>query len=204
VIDISGSMSGHEAAYPTGASVQALVNYICGQRTGCRFGAVMWCDQIPLPTNDMQSLSVYAGPTSFCTFVSSFPARYNTSTTAQIAAFDEAIDDLNDNSSPSARRFVVFVTDDYMGNSSHQAEHLALVQALDSAVGSTGGGVFVSLWESWQGNLYSYYSQGFTDDPLYPSLAVNGGFDPTNWYYSSPVEDRYLFTNLIARILQGQ
>ena len=45
----------------------------------------------------------------------------------------------------------------------------------------------------------------FTDDPMYPSLAVTGGFDTVSWTSASPApETRYLFDNFKSRILYGR
>ena len=53
------------------------------------------------------------------------------------------------------------------------------------------------------GELYVHYSTGFTNDPLYPSLAINGDFDPVNYGPSTPPDQRYPFTDLRNRILPG-
>jgi hypothetical protein len=99
-----------------------------------------------------------------------------------------------------------------MDNSS-QADHLRLVQDLDSWTRSTGGGVFVSLWEDpvthEPDHLDTHYGSDFTADWRYPSLAVNGDFDSIdNWVPPDdppPVADepRYLFDKLESRILYG-
>jgi len=133
--------------------------------------------------------------------VSDSPADGNTE--EQTNALYTAIADLQTNSPSGRRRFVVFVTDAYMSNSS-QLTHLDIVQNLDALTGSNGGGVFVSLWEQWQGSLYQHYSQSFTNDPAYPSLAVNGGFDHTNYANSAPADGRYMFDTLKKRILYSQ
>ena len=89
-----------------------------------------------------------------------------------------------------------------MGYDNEQAAHLTLMQSLN-ALTEDCGGVFVSLWEPWEGSLYAYYSAGFTNDPAYPSLAVNGDFDHTNYNNSLPADGRYLFDKLKDRILSG-
>ena len=90
---------------------------------------------------------------------------------------------------------------------------LALVKALDEAVGDTGGGVFISLWEDPTDpplELYEEYSSDFTAHWHYPSLAVKGEFDSiANWANTEPPnppadELRYLFNNLKNRILNGE
>ena len=96
------------------------------------------------------------------------------------------------------------MTDEEIGTDDMPAR-LELVQNLEAGTGPSNGGVYISLWEQEEGELYVHYSTNFTNDPLYPSLAVNGGFDPVNWTLTIPApEPRYLFDNLKDRILYGQ
>ena len=83
------------------------------------------------------------------------------------------------------------------------SKRLALARRLDALTAPNGGGVFVSLWEAWQGQKYSFYSQAFTSNPGFPSLAVNGGFDHTSFDTKYPADERYLFDALSDRILYG-
>ena len=86
-----------------------------------------------------------------------------------------------------------------------EAEGLAAERQarLDALTAPNGGGVFVSLWEAWQGQEYSFYSQAFTSNPGFPSLAVNGAFDHTSYPDTTPAADRYLLDNLEDRLLYG-
>lgn len=200
VLDYSGSMLGHEASYPSDGSVQRLVREICGSMINVRFGAVAWNDQA---TPNKRSINDFAGLNAvndFCAWVSQFSANVYSGTSAQVAALNAAAADLEAYSQPGSRRFIVYVTDDGIGTMDMVIRE-SLVQRLEE-VTSPNGGVFISLWESNAGILNSYYSKYFTLNPLYPSLAVYGDFDPTNYPNTSPSNQRYLFTLLKARILQ--
>ena len=200
VLDYSGSMIGHEASYPAGASVQSLVTDVVSAVSNCRFGAVMFntaCTQ--------RSLTAFTGANAvsdFCTWVSAFSGAGGT--TAQVEALNKAAEDLEENSPEDAVRYVVYVTDDFIGTSNEEVL-LALVQRLDAVTGGTGGGVFVSLWEDpeEQRPLYHHYSN-LTESgaPPYVSLAVNGLFDSVNFSDVSPApEPRYPFGGIRGRVL---
>ena len=144
---------------------------------------------------------------AFCNWIGDETRGQGTGdTTRQMDAFEEAISDLGNHSPSSNRRLVVFVTDATMENSS-QAQHLTLVQDLDALTQDNGGGVFVSAWEADPDDpfsLFNHYSLGFTNDPSYPSLAANGGFDSIAYDSDPAPELRYLFDNLKSRVLYGQ
>lgn len=201
VIDRSGSMEGHEASYPAEASVQRFVREIAAVLPRCRFGAVMFNSQ-----TTSRSLTQFAGANAvgaFCDWVSAFDA--DGSTTAPLAALQAAATDLETNARPGAQCLVVFVTDVAMDNVD-AASRLAIVQRLDAITQGNGGGVFVSLWEDPDDErpCYNYYAYSFTDDPEYPSLAANGGFDDIGDWIEPPAvatEPRYLFNNLMDRLL---
>lgn len=198
VMDRSGSMLGHEASYPDEGSIQAFVREIIAAKPSTRFGAVVF-DTDAL----VRSISQFSGSSAvddFCGWIGAFSGFGGTS--AQMPSLNAAAADLENCSPSDSRRFVVYITDDYVGTEDMQARK-SLVQRLDSLMGFSDGGVFISLWEDWQGSLYRAYSEGFTDDPAHPSLAVNGDFDPTGFPYASTSSGRYPFANLKARILHG-
>ena len=196
VVDVSGSMVNHEASYPGNASIQSFAHDIASQVPNVRFGAVMFNTDTFL-----RSINQFAGVDSFCAWVGTFAGTGGTS--AQVQGLNAAALDLETHSTPYARRFIAYVTDADIGTGDMQ-DRLELVQQIDEVTQANGGGVYISLWEASQGALYQHYSQNFTGDPLYPTLAVNGGFDPTGYPSSYPADQRYLFANLRARILQGQ
>ncbi|MCE5322819.1 right-handed parallel beta-helix repeat-containing protein [bacterium] len=198
VVDRSGSMQGHEAS----ASIESFVRDVYSAIPDPRFGAVMFNEGTPIS----RSISLFTGEDAvdaFCEWVNSFSAEGETD--ANIDALNLAAQDLEDNLSTSRRRFVVYVTDAGEEACDSATERLQLVQRLDALTATKGSGVFVSLWEdpySIPRPLYDFYSFGFTNDPAYLSLAVNGAFDSIDWNNQNPAS-RYLFDNLKNRVLYG-
>ncbi len=186
------------------ASVQRAVQEISAQRPDTRFGAVFFSDKTPIPMADRRSLGEFAGPNAvsdFCAWVTR-QADPLFATTASLAGLDAAAVDLEANSPSGHRRFIAYITDSSMVST--EPQRLAMVQRLDALTEPWGGGVFVSLWADQQALVTAYYSQYFTDDPNYPSLAVNGGFDQTGYDDADPPDGRrYLFDALKARVVYG-